>query len=299
MFALDEEINQDAQIKVIGVGGGGSNAVQTMIDAELKGVDLIVTNTDLQALDSNSAETKIQLGSGSTKGLGAGANPEVGRKAAIESAKSIAKALKGADMVFITAGMGGGTGTGAAGVIAKIAKEQGALTIAVVTTPFLFEGKKRKQNADLGLKYLAETVDTLIVVPNDRLLNISNKKTPLLDSFKKADEILYQAVKSISDLITIRGLINLDFADVRTIMINKGRAIMGVGSASGESRVVEATKAAIQSPLLENISIVGATGILMNVTGGPDLSLWEINSATKVLTESIHPDAEIIFWCCY
>ncbi len=295
MIKLEDEKLVGASIKVIGVGGGGSNAVQTMIENGLSGVEFIVANTDLQALNANKAEGKIRLGSELTKGLGAGANPEIGKKSAVESYNTIVDSLKGADMVFVTAGMGGGTGTGGAPVVAKIAKELGALTIGVVTKPFVFEGKKRTKHADLGLEELKDSVDTLIVIPNQKLLCISNERTSLLDTFKKADEVLHQAVKGISDLINIRGLINLDFADIRTVMSAQGMAIMGSGVGSGENRAVEAASAAVSSPLLENISIDGATGIIINVTGGPDLTLWEVNEASTLITEAADEEAEIIF----
>lgn len=295
MFELEENINIGANIKVVGVGGGGSNAVSTMIESKMTGVEFIVANTDIQALNANKAPNKIQLGLDLTKGLGAGANPDVGRRAAIESYNEIVEKLEGADMVFVTAGMGGGTGTGGAPIVAKIARELGALTIGVVTKPFLFEGKKRGKHAEGGLQELKENVDTLIVIPNQKLLSIAAEKTPLLETFKKADEVLLQAVKGISDLINIRGLINLDFADIRTVMSSKGIAIMGTGAAKGENRAVEAATAAISSPLLENVKIDGATGIIINVTGGPDLSLYEVNEASTLITEAAHEDAEIIF----
>lgn len=295
MFELEETANFGANIKVIGVGGGGSNAVQTMIDNGLSGVEFVVANTDRQALAHNKAEGKIQLGRELTKGLGAGANPDIGRRAAIESYNDIVASLEGADMVFVTAGMGGGTGTGGAPIVAKIAKELGALTIGVVTRPFMFEGKKRKRHADLGLQELKENVDTLIVIPNQKLLAVSTENTPLLETFKKADNVLYHAVKGISDLINIRGLINLDFADIRTVMAAKGMAIMGSGMATGQNRAVEAATMAISSPLLENVSIQGATGIIINVTGGSNLTLWEVNEASTLITEAAHEDAEIIF----
>lgn len=295
MFELEENTSVGACIKVIGVGGGGNNAVQTMIEGGLTGVEFVVANTDRQALSANRAEKKINLGSELTKGLGAGANPEIGKRAAIESYNDIVETLDGADMVFVTAGMGGGTGTGGAPIVAKIAKELGALTIGVVTRPFFFEGKKRKRHADLGIQELKENVDTLIVIPNQKLLSVSSEKTPLLETFKKADHVLLQAVKGISDLINIRGLINLDFADIRTVMAAKGMAIMGSGVAIGENRAVEAATAAISSPLLENIAIDGATGIIINVTGGSNLTLWEVNEASTLITEAAHEDAEIIF----
>jgi cell division protein FtsZ len=258
-------------------------------------VQFIVANTDRQALMANKAEGKIQLGKELTKGLGAGANPEVGRRAAIESYNDIVAQLEGADMVFVTAGMGGGTGTGGAPIVAKIAKELGALTIGVVTKPFMFEGKKRKRQADHGLQELKENVDTLIVIPNQKLLAVATESTPLLETFKKADGVLFHAVKGISDLINIRGLINLDFADIRTVMAAKGMAIMGSGLASGPNRAVEAATMAISSPLLENVSIDGATGIIINVTGGSNLTLWEVNEASTLIQEAAHEDAEIIF----
>ncbi|MFS4458271.1 cell division protein FtsZ [Bdellovibrio sp. HCB2-146] len=295
MFELEENINIGANIKVVGVGGGGSNAVSTMIESGMTGVEFIVANTDIQALNANKSPNKIQLGLDLTKGLGAGANPDVGRRAAIESYNEIVEKLEGSDMVFVTAGMGGGTGTGGAPIVAKIARELGALTIGVVTKPFLFEGKKRGKHAEGGLSELKENVDTLIVIPNQKLLSIAAERTPLLETFKKADEVLLQAVKGISDLINIRGLINLDFADIRTVMSAKGIAIMGTGAARGDNRAVEAATAAISSPLLENVKIDGATGIIINVTGGPELSLHEVNEASTLITEAAHEDAEIIF----
>jgi cell division protein FtsZ len=295
MFELEENVNIGANIKVVGVGGGGSNAVSTMIEGNMAGVEFVVANTDIQALNSSKAGYKIQLGADLTKGLGAGANPDVGRRSAIESYNQIVEQLKGSDMVFVTAGMGGGTGTGGAPVVAKIARELGALTIGVVTKPFVFEGKKRTKHAEGGLSELKENVDALIVIPNQKLLAISGDKTPLLDTFKKADEVLLQAVKGISDLINIRGLINLDFADIRTVMQNKGLALMGTGSAKGENRAIEAATQAISSPLLENVKIDGATGIIINVTGGSDLSLYEVNEASMLITEAASEDAEVIF----
>lgn len=295
MFELEENVNIGANIKVVGVGGGGSNAVSTMIEGGMAGVEFVVANTDIQALNSSKAGYKIQLGADLTKGLGAGANPDVGRRSAIESYNHIVEQLKGSDMVFVTAGMGGGTGTGGAPVVAKIARELGALTIGVVTKPFVFEGKKRTKHAEGGLSELKENVDALIVIPNQKLLTIAGDKTPLLDTFKKADEVLLQAVKGISDLINIRGLINLDFADIRTVMANKGLALMGTGSAKGENRAIEAATQAISSPLLENVKIDGATGIIINVTGGSDLSLYEVNEASMLITEAASEDAEVIF----
>ncbi|MBI4402994.1 MAG: cell division protein FtsZ [Deltaproteobacteria bacterium] len=292
---VEKETTQGAKIKVIGVGGGGTNAIATMITLGLDGVDFVAANTDVQALMANPAPNHIQLGTELTKGLGAGANPEIGRKAAQEDSARIAEMLRGADMVFITAGMGGGTGTGAAPVIANIAKESGALSVAVVTKPFNFEGKRRRKNADKGILELKEAVDTLICIPNQRLLYVANETTTMLDCFKKADEVLYQAVKGISDLINIRGLINLDFADVRTVMSNKGMSLMGTGLGTGENRAIEAARKAISSPLLEDVSINGATGIIINITGGPDLTLFEVNEASSLITEEAHEDAEIIF----
>lgn len=294
MFELEENINIGANIKVVGVGGGGNNAITTMIDGGLQGVEFVVANTDRQVLASHRASRKINLGSELTKGLGAGANPEIGKRSAIESYNDIVEALEGADMVFVTAGMGGGTGTGAAPIVAKIARELGALTIGVVTRPFLFEGKKRMRNADSGIAELRENVDTLIVIPNQKLLSVSNDRTTLVDSFKRADEVLLHAVKGISDLINVRGYINLDFADIRTVMAAKGMAIMGTGRARGENRAVEAATAAISSPLLENISIDGATGIVVNITGA-ELLMNEVNEATTLITEAAHESAEVIF----
>jgi cell division protein FtsZ len=295
MFELEDNTSVGANIKVIGVGGGGGNAVATMIEGGLGGVEFLVANTDSQALDAHKAPQKIRLGTELTRGLGAGANPEIGKRAAIESYNDIIEKLDGSDMIFVTAGMGGGTGTGGAPVIAKIGKELGALTIGVVTKPFAFEGKKRLKQALAGINELKENVDTLIVIPNQKLLAIANEKTSLLDTFKKADEVLLQAVKGISDLINIRGLINLDFADIRTVMAAKGMSIMGTGAATGENRALEAAQMAISSPLLENVSIEGATGIIINVTGGADLSLYEVNEASMLITNAAHEDAEIIF----
>jgi len=292
---IEKQTVQGAKIKVVGVGGGGTNAISTMMNLGLHGVDFVAANTDIQALSGHPAAVHIQLGAELTKGLGAGANPDVGKKAALEDSAKIAETLYGADMVFITAGMGGGTGTGGAPVIANIAKEAGALTVGVVTKPFNFEGKRRRKNADKGIDELKAAVDTLICIPNQRLLYVANETTTMLDCFKKADEVLHQAVKGISDLINIRGLINLDFADVRTVMSNKGLALMGTGIASGENRAVEAARKAISSPLLEDVSINGATGIIINITGGPDLTLFEVNEASSLITEEADDDAEIIF----
>lgn len=295
MFELEENVNIGANIKVVGVGGGGSNAVATMIEDGLNGVEFVVANTDIQALNSSKASHKIQLGADLTKGLGAGANPDIGRRSAIESYNNIVEQLKGSDMVFVTAGMGGGTGTGGAPIVAKIARELGALTIGVVTKPFVFEGKKRGKHAEGGLSELKDNVDALIVIPNQKLLTIAAEKTPLLETFKKADEVLLQAVKGISNLINIRGLINLDFADIRTVMANKGLALMGTGAAKGDNRAIVAATQAISSPLLENVKIDGATGIIINVTGGSDLSLYEVNEASTLITEAASEDAEVIF----
>jgi cell division protein FtsZ len=284
-----------AKIKVVGVGGGGGNALNTMILAGLTGVDFIAANTDCQALQHNRAATKIQLGAMVTKGLGAGANPEIGRQAALEDREKIAAALEGADMVFVTAGMGGGTGTGGAPIIADIARGVGALTVGVVTKPFMFEGKRRLKQADHGIAELKNAVDTLITIPNQRLLAVADEKTTLLDTFKKADEVLLNAVQGISDLITIPGLINVDFADVRTIMSNMGVALMGTGTATGETRAMTAAKGAVESPLLEDVQIDGATGILINITGGANMTLVEVNQACSLIQEAAHEDANIIF----
>jgi cell division protein FtsZ len=290
-----EEETASAHIKVIGLGGAGGNAVNNMIDGRTIGVEFITANTDQQALNATAAPVKIQLGAQLTKGLGAGANPDIGRKAAEEDRDQIAYVLSGADMVFITAGMGGGTGTGAAPVIATIAKELGSLTIAVVTKPFEFEGKKRKQQAEEGLRALRGSVDTLITIPNQRLLQVVNRETSLRDAFRVADNVLRQAVQGISDLITVPGLINLDFADVQTIMSGMGLAIMGTGMAQGEKRAVEAAHQAISSPLLEESSINGARGVLINITGGLDMGLHEINDAVAIIREAAHEEAHIIF----
>jgi cell division protein FtsZ len=290
---FDVEMQQFAQIKVIGCGGGGNNAVNRMIKGGLKNVEFIAVNTDKQALMLSQASQKIQIGDKLTRGLGAGANPEIGGKAAEESKDEIAQAIKGSDMVFITAGMGGGTGTGAAPVIAEIAKSMGILTVGVVTKPFPFEGRKRMLHAEMGIKNLKDRVDTLVTIPNERLLSIVDKKTPLVESFKLADDVLRQGVQGISDLITIPGLVNLDFADVKTIMIDKGLAHMGTGQGKGDNRAQEAAKQAISSPLLET-SIVGATGVLLNITGGPDFSLIEMNEAAEIVQQAADPDANII-----
>lgn len=294
MIEFDIETEQFAQIKVIGVGGGGSNAVNRMIAAGLRGVEFIAVNTDAQALYLANSGCKLQIGEKLTKGLGAGANPEVGHQAAEESKEEIKQALKGADMVFVTAGMGGGTGTGAAPVIAEIARELGALTVGVVTKPFTFEGKRRAAAAEKGIMHLKEKVDTLIVIPNDRLLQVVEKRTPILEAFRVADDVLRQGVQGISDLIAVPGLINLDFADVKTIMKETGAALMGIGIGTGDNRTVDAARAAIASPLLET-SIDGARGVLLNITGGTNLGLFEVNEAADIVAEAADPDANIIF----
>ncbi|MFA7467355.1 MAG: cell division protein FtsZ [Desulfotomaculaceae bacterium] len=293
---LDFELNLDqfANIKVIGVGGGGNNAVNRMINAGLKGVEFISINTDSQALQMALANNQIQIGSKLTKGLGAGANPDIGQKAAEESREDIEQILRGADMVFVTAGMGGGTGTGAAPVVAEIAKQLGALTVGVVTKPFTFEGKRRAQQAESGITTLKEKVDTLITIPNDRLLQVVDKNTSIMEAFRIADDILRQGVQGISDLIAVPGLINLDFADVKTIMKEAGSALMGIGRSSGENRATEAAKQAICSPLLET-SIEGARGVLLNITGGNSLGLFEVNEAADIIFQSADPEANIIF----
>jgi len=293
-FELIEEA-ETARIKVIGLGGGGSNAVDRMIAARFVGVDFIVANTDLQVLRASPAPTKIQLGAKLTGGLGAGSDPSVGRRAAEEDRDRIAQVLEGADMVFVTAGLGGGTGTGAAPVVAGIAKELGALTVAVVTKPFHFEGRRRAQAAEQGMDELRSVVDTLIAIPNQRLLNVVDRGTPLLDAFRVADSVLHQAVQGISDLILVPGLINLDFADVRMIMAGMGLALMGTGIGRGEHRALEAAQKAVASPLLDETSIAGARGILINITGGPDLTLHEVDEAAKAVTEAAHEEANIIF----
>ncbi len=284
-----------ARIKVIGVGGGGGNAVNTMIAAGLQGVDFMTANTDAQALKANLASVKLQLGTAFTKGLGAGGNPDVGRKAATEDLERIREVLTGADMVFVTAGMGGGTGTGGAPVVARVARELGALTVGVVTKPFHFEGKKRGRQAEDGMRELKANVDTLIAIPNQRLLAVAGRNMSILETFKKADDVLLQAVRGISDLITVHGLINLDFNDVRTIMSEMGMALMGTAVASGEDRAVEAAQKAISSPLLEDVSIQGARGVLINITGGPDLTIHEVNEAATLIQEEADDEANIIF----
>jgi cell division protein FtsZ len=292
---LDEETRTGARIKVVGVGGGGSNAVNRMATQGLDGVEFIVANTDLQALKLNAAPHKLQIGAKLTKGLGAGADPNVGRQAALEDTEKLIEALDGADMVFVTTGLGGGTGTGAAPVIASLASELGALTIAVVTKPFKFEGKKRQLQAEQGLEELRECVDTVITIPNERLLTTIARSTSLNDAFVTADDVLRQAIQGISDLIIVPGLINLDFADVKTIMAGMGFAIMGTGTSEGESRAINAANAAISSPLLEDASVKGARGVIINVTGGSDLSLIEVSEASAIIQEAAHEEANIIF----
>ena len=294
-LTLDPESRLGAKIKVIGVGGGGSNAVSRMVASGLEGVEFIVANTDAQALGQNPAAVKIQIGQKLTKGLGAGADPNIGREAALEDTDTLIQALAGADMIFVTAGLGGGTGTGAAPVIASLASELGALTVAVVTKPFRFEGKKRAVHGDTGLDALRECVDTVITIPNERLITIIDRQTALTDAFAMADEVLRQAIQGISDLILVPGLINLDFADVKTIMSGMGVAMMGTGVGEGENRAMQAAQRAVSSPLLEDGSVNGARGVIINVTGGPDLSLMEVNEASCVIQEAAHEDANIIF----
>ncbi len=294
MIELDLLPDQFAKIKVVGVGGGGSNAVDRMINAGLQGVEFVALNTDAQALQLSNAHSKLKLGERLTKGLGAGSNPEIGREAAEESREELSQLLDGADMVFITAGMGGGTGTGAAPIIAEIAHEQGALTVGVVTKPFSFEGRRRMSQAEVGVNALKDKVDTLIIIPNDRLLQVVEKNTSILEAFRVADDVLRQGVQGISDLITVPGLINLDFADVKTIMSDAGSALMGIGVSTGEHRAAEAATAAISSPLLE-ASIEGAKGVLLNITGGGDLGLFEVNEAAEIIAQAADPEANIIF----
>ncbi|WP_427071541.1 cell division protein FtsZ [Lysinibacillus fusiformis] len=294
MLEFDTNVDELAVIKVIGVGGGGNNAVNRMIEHGVQGVDFIAVNTDSQALNLSKAEVRLQIGAKLTRGLGAGANPEVGKKAAEESREQLEEVLRGADMVFVTAGMGGGTGTGAAPVIAQIARELGALTVGVVTRPFTFEGRKRQTQAIGGIGGMKEAVDTLIVIPNDKLLQIVDKSTPMLEAFREADNVLRQGVQGISDLIATPGLINLDFADVKTIMSNKGSALMGIGIATGENRASEAAKKAISSPLLES-SIDGAKGVLMNITGGSNLSLFEVQEAADIVASASDEEVNMIF----
>ena len=291
---FDLQMDQIAKIKVIGVGGGGCNAVNRMIESGVKGVEFIVANTDLQVLNVSKAETKLQIGKDITNGLGAGANPEVGREAAIESKNEITEALKGADMVFVTCGMGGGTGTGAAPVIAEIAQNLGALTVGIVTKPFRFEGKRRMEQAILGIDELKKHVDTLIVIPNDKLREIIDKSTPMIEAFREVDNVLHRGVQSISDLIAVSGLVNLDFADVKAVMEKRGNAIIGIGLGVGENRAIEAAKQAVSSPLLET-NIVGATDAIINVTGGNSLTLFEAEDAAEIVRQSSNTDINIIF----
>ncbi|MBD0370636.1 MAG: cell division protein FtsZ [Pyrinomonadaceae bacterium] len=295
IFIDDDPPITGARIKVVGVGGGGGNAVNRMIEAGIEGIEFLVANTDLQALKRSRAPIKIQLGSRLTKGLGAGADPSIGREAALEDTEKIIEVLEGADMVFVTTGLGGGTGTGGAPIIASLATELNALTVAVVTKPFHFEGRRRMQQAEQGLRELRESVDTVITIPNERLLHTVERNVSLADSFKVADDVLRQAVQGISDLITVPGLINLDFADVKAIMAGMGLALMGAGRASGEHRAMEATQQAISSPLLEEATIEGAKGVLINITGGPDLTLYEVNEASSIIREAADDDANIIF----
>ena len=292
-FADDAELH--ARIKVVGVGGSGGNALNTMIQNGLEGVEFIAANTDAQALDRSLAPVKIQLGPELTRGLGAGGNPDVGRKAALEDMQRLSEALEGADMVFITAGMGGGTGTGAAPIIAQVARDQGALTVGVVTKPFLFEGRKRAKHAERGVQELIDTIDSIITIPNQRLMSLGDDDITMLCAFARADDVLLQAVQGISDLIINAGMINVDFADVKTIMANNGRALMGTGIAKGDRRALEAAEMAVNSPLLDEVSVQGATGILINFTAGPDIKLREINEAAGLVQQAAHEDAEIIF----
>lgn len=294
MFEFDTDFDQFARIKVIGVGGGGNNAVNRMIEAGLEGVEFIAVNTDGQALNQSKADATVQIGASLTRGLGAGANPEIGKRAAEESEREIEELIKGTDMVFVTAGMGGGTGTGAAPEIAKIARKLGILTVGVVTRPFKFEGRKRATNAEAGINAMREAVDTLIIIPNERLLQIVDKKTPMLEAFREADNVLRRGVQGISDLIAVPGLINLDFADVKTVMSHKGTAIMGIGISNGEGRAADAAHKAINSPLLET-SISGARGVIMNITGGRNLSLFEVQEAADIVSSTTHEDLNMIF----
>src|SRR6267378_7263226 len=295
MIDLIEDVDPGARIKVIGAGGCGGNAIDHMISSDLRNVEFIAVNTDTQAPQDNSAPRRIQFGQMLTRGRGTGGNPDLGRKAALEDEERFRELLSDAEMVFITAGMGGGTGTGSAPVIARLAREAGALTVGVVTKPFIFEGKKRMRQAEEGIDHLKQNVDTLIVIPNQRLLSIAAKTTTMLEAFHRADDVLLQAVRGISDLIITPGLINLDFADIRTVMAEMGLALMGASSASGENRAIEAAQKAISSPLLEDISIQGARGVLINITGGPDLCLHEVNEAASMIQEEAHDDANIIF----
>ncbi len=295
MIEYTERNEPAAKIKVIGVGGGGGNAINSMVAGRLEGVEFIAANTDVQALAANRAQVKIQLGKSLSRGLGAGANPDRGREAALEAREQIGELLAGADMVFVTAGMGGGTGTGGAPIIADVAKSSGALTVGVVTKPFLFEGNRRRKQAEQGIAELKSAVDTLIVIPNQRLLSVAGESMSLADAFQRVDEVLLNAVQGISDLITVHGLVNVDFADVRTIMCERGMALMGTGRGQGAKRAVEAMQAAISSPLLEDVTLDGATGLLVNITGGPQLTLHEVNEAVTMAQSAADPDANIIF----
>ncbi len=295
VFEFDDSIGRNARMKVVGVGGAGGNAVNRMIEESLDNVEFIAVNTDLQALQNSNSHIKIQLGKRLTRGLGAGARPEIGRQAIAENEDEVRKSLVGADLVFVTAGMGGGTGTGAAPVIGRMAREQGALCIAIVTRPFHFEGKKRLRHAELGLRELRRAVDTMIVVPNERLLAVVGKDTTFRDALKKADEVLLHATQGISDLISVTGDVNVDFADVRTVMSNRGAALMGTGRAEGDARAVDAAQEAICSPLLDNVSINGATGVLVNITGGPDLTIDEVTTINSIIQEAAGEDGEMIF----
>src|SRR5688500_9335524 len=295
IFEFEENASQNARMKVVGVGGGGGNAVNRMIDEHLEGVEFISINTDAQALLSSKSDVKIQIGKKLTRGLGAGARPEIGRQAIEENRDEVLRALSGADMVFVTCGMGGGTGTGAAPVICELAREAGALTVGIVTRPFLFEGRKRMRQADQGIADMRRNVDTMIVVPNERLLAVVGKGIPFQDALKKADEVLLHATQGISSLISVTGLVNVDFADVRTVMQSGGSALMGTGIGRGDNRAMEAAQQAIASPLLDNISIVGATGVLVNITGGADLTLGEVHQINEIIHDAVGDDAEIIF----
>ena len=294
-FELEESVTQNAQMKVIGVGGGGGNAVNRMIDEHLSGVAFISVNTDAQALLNNKADIKVQIGKKLTRGLGAGARPEIGRQAIDENREEVERVIAGSDLIFVTCGMGGGTGTGAAPIIASMAKEHGVLTVGIVTRPFLFEGKKRMRHAEMGINEMRKHVDTMIVVPNERLLAVAGKGMPFADALKKADEVLLNATRGISEVITRPGLVNVDFADVRTVMQNGGSALMGTGVGRGDSRAMEAAQQAISSPLLDNISITGATGVLINITGGNDLTLGEVSQITEIVQEAVGEESEIIF----
>src|ERR1043166_7685312 len=295
IFEFEETATQNARMKVVGVGGGGGNAVNRMIDEHLEGVEFISVNTDSQALVSSKSDVKVQIGKKLTRGLGAGARPEIGKQAIDENRDEVARSIAGADLVFITCGMGGGTGTGAAPTIAEIAKEQGSLTVGIITKPFFFEGKKRMRQAEQGIAEMAKHVDTMIVVPNERLLAVVGKGIPFQDALKKADEVLLHATQGISSLISVTGLVNVDFADVRTVMQNGGSALMGTGIGRGENRAMEAAQQAIASPLLDNVSVSGATGVLVNITGGADLTLGEVHQINEIIHDAVGEDAEIIF----